>query len=83
MSDSKELSCLDVLNDLSNFVDGGLGDDKIGAVRAHLTTCNRCARFGVEFKDLLDKVRHDLGIPEPLERAVAQRLRDVLDRSSE
>jgi anti-sigma factor RsiW len=68
------LSCLDVLADLSAFVDGELDDARAAAIVAHLQGCDWCERFGGRFGDLLAALRSELGPPEPVPDAVAARL---------
>ena len=72
------LRCSDVLARLSDYVDGDLGEADVAMVRAHVAACDNCARFGTSFAWVLDTVREHLASVDPLDEAVAGRLRDRL-----
>jgi len=74
------LSCQDVLDRLSDYLDGDLAAEVRTAVEAHVKGCDGCARFGGEFKSTVRALRdHLLRSPAPPARLVA-RLREALDR---
>jgi anti-sigma factor RsiW len=74
------LSCEDVLDRLSDYLDGELAAPARAAVEAHVRGCDGCARFGGEFKSTVLALRgHLLRSPAPPARLVAK-LREALDR---
>jgi len=74
------LSCQDVLDRLSDYLDGELPGPAREAVEGHVKGCDGCARFGGEFKSTVRALRdHLLRSPAPPARLVA-RLREALDR---
>jgi anti-sigma factor RsiW len=74
------LSCQDVLDRLSDYLDGDLADAARASVEDHVKGCDGCARFGGEFKGTVRALRdHLLRSPAPPARLVA-RLREALDR---
>jgi len=75
------LRCRDVLDDLSEFLDGNLSDVRITALRAHLAGCDRCARFGGDVAATLGALRETLRLPTALEPERSERLRVSLRRA--
>ena len=74
------LSCEDVLDRLSDYLDGELPAPSRAAVEEHVKACDGCARFGGEFKSTVRALRdHLLRSPAPPARLVAK-LREALDR---
>lgn len=74
------LSCGQVLDRLSDYLDGELGRDARDAVEEHLRGCDGCARFGGEFRATVSAVReHLLQGPKPPTRLRA-RLAEALAR---
>jgi len=74
------LSCQDVLDRLSDYLDGELGVEARAAVEDHVKGCDGCARFGGEFRSTVRALRdHLLRSPSPPARLVA-RLREALER---
>lgn len=78
---SKPFECTDVLEVLSDFVDGEVSDEIRLLVGDHLAGCNRCERFGGAFGEMLAAVRKQLGVPEPVDAGIQERLRAVLSKS--
>ncbi|MEQ1690172.1 MAG: zf-HC2 domain-containing protein [Gemmatimonas sp.] len=72
--------CRDVLADLSEFLDGNLSDDRVTTIRAHLTDCDRCARFGGDVAATLASLRSNLRVPPALAQEQSARLRASLRR---
>lgn len=74
------LSCQEVLDRLSDYLDGDLTESARHAVENHVKGCDGCARFGGEFKSTVRALRdHLLRSPSPPARLVAK-LREALDR---
>lgn len=74
------IRCREVLERLSAYLDGELPRREVERVEAHLRGCDRCARFGGAFGDVVAGLRRRLGPAEPLSEEVAARLRDRLVR---
>jgi anti-sigma factor RsiW len=72
------ISCSEVLAILSDFVDGELGDAARERVEEHLRGCGACARFGSEFKALLDALHGNRARWAKLPRGFRERLRKVI-----
>lgn len=77
------LSCGQVLERLSDYLDGDLGAERRAAVEEHLRGCDGCARFGGEFRATVSALRdHLLASPAPPSR-LRERLAAALDREPE
>jgi anti-sigma factor RsiW len=74
------LRCREVLADLSEYVDGELDPVRVAHIERHLAGCDWCERFGGRFSGVVRAFRAGLRDAEPVERAVASRLRARLDR---
>lgn len=59
------LRCRDVLADLSEFLDGNLGAERVAAIQAHLSGCDTCARFGGNVGEIVAALRSE-GARAPL-----------------
>ena len=68
------IRCRDVLADLSDYVDGALGTERVAALQAHLSGCERSARFGGTFVRVLTALRDGLTEPPALEPDARARL---------
>lgn len=55
------LRCTEVLDVLSDYVDGELGAASRGQVEGHLRGCTVCATFGGRFASVVDGIREKLG----------------------
>ncbi len=51
------LSCTDVLERLSAFLDGELPEAEVARIRAHVGECVTCERFGGRFAEAVKKLR--------------------------
>ena len=72
------LSCGQVLDRLSDYLDGDLADPDRAAVEMHLRGCDGCARFGGELRATVHALRdHLLAAPAPPSR-LRQRLAEAL-----
>lgn len=72
------ISCREVLDDLSDYVDGQLPAPRVQRIRDHLKDCDRCERFGGELAAAVSALRQALAEPEPLDTGVEERLRERL-----
>jgi anti-sigma factor RsiW len=72
------LSCSQVLEVLSDYLDGDLADGPRRQVEEHLRGCEGCARFGGEFRTTVRALRTHLAHGD-LPVAVLARLRRALD----
>lgn len=68
------LSCVDVLERLSAYLDGDLSAPERAAVEAHLRQCPNCARFGSSVQAVLGQLQSAHPADADLEKAVAERL---------
>ncbi len=57
------LWCGEVLEKLSDYVDGDLTDFECQELGDHLAACTRCADFGAEFQSMLGALREALTEP--------------------
>lgn len=72
--------CSQVLEQLSEFVDGDLPPDVEATLRAHVAGCDVCERFGGVFAALVTSLRRHSSAD--LDPAVAGRLRARLQRDA-
>lgn len=72
------LRCTEVLEDLSEYLDGTLPAGSVDRINEHLLGCDLCERFGGDMAETVRALRERLGEPEPLEDEVASRLRKRL-----
>jgi RNA polymerase sigma-70 factor (ECF subfamily) len=68
------LDCGQVLERLSDYVDGQLAEDERAAVDAHLRGCEMCERFGGRFKRTVAGLRRALGARAAVDPATFERL---------
>lgn len=67
------LSCFEVLEHLSDYLDGDLAGPTKVQLEAHLAGCEECTRFGGEFGAVVKSLRARLGAGDDApERVVAQ-----------
>lgn len=74
------LSCGQVLERLSDYLDEELGDQARGAVEEHLRGCDGCTRFGGEFRATVRALRDHLLVAPTPPVSLRRRLADALDR---
>ena len=72
------LRCADVLSKLDAFVEGALDAEAKSAVVTHVSGCDRCARFGGTYADVVKRIRAGARVEEPAP-SVLDRLRAKLD----
>lgn len=68
------MSCGDVLDVLSDFLDGELDPAVRETVVAHLHGCNWCEQFGGRFQHAIGRLRESFQEAEPLAADVTARL---------
>ena len=73
------LACGQVLDRLSDYLDGELSPEERGRLEAHLRGCEGCARFGGELRATVRALKAHLGA-ERLPGAFPARLRRAMDR---
>lgn len=72
------LLCSQILENLSEYVDGNLDQKTIEAVRLHLSDCQWCEEFGGSFAQLVSVVRIQLNTDNGLSDSVSVRLNHAL-----
>lgn len=74
------ITCREVLEALSDYLDGDLEDVTVRRVESHLAECDRCERFGGAFAGVVAALRKELAVPERIGGEVSARLRARLER---
>ncbi len=72
--------CSEVLEQLSELVDGDLPPEVEATLRAHVAGCDVCERFGGAFASLVTSIRRQS--TDDIDPAVAGRLRTRLQRDA-
>jgi anti-sigma factor RsiW len=75
------LRCSQVLQRLPEFLEGTLGPEARQQVLRHLEGCDWCAQFGGEYAQVVADLQATLAEPEPLDPALAARIKARLDVS--
>ena len=73
------LSCSQVLDRLSDYLDEELSPEEKQRVEDHLRGCDGCARFGGEFKSTVQALRGHLLRATPAPGHLQERLRRAID----
>lgn len=73
------LSCGQVLDRLSDYLDGDLPAPEAARMEEHLRGCDGCARFGGEFRGVVESLRRHLARSRSLPAGFRERLRRALD----
>ena len=73
------VSCGEVLDQLSAYIDAELPGEQRARIEEHLRGCDVCARFGGEFRATVRALREQLLRPARLPSAVHDRLRAAVD----
>jgi anti-sigma factor RsiW len=77
------IRCTEVLDDLSDYLDGELSDARVRQIEAHLHGCSWCERFGGEFTEAVTALRASLGAasapPEGVHTRLMERLGEALE----
>ncbi|HSN15340.1 MAG TPA: anti-sigma factor [Anaeromyxobacteraceae bacterium] len=72
------LSCNQVLDRLSDYLDGDLPAPEAARLEEHLRGCDGCARFGGEFRGVVESLRRHLARSQTLPQGFRDRLRKAL-----
>lgn len=72
------VSCGEVLDRLSDYLDGDLAAPEVARIEDHLRGCDGCARFGGEFRGVVESLRRHLVRSEGLPAGFRERLRKAL-----
>jgi anti-sigma factor RsiW len=72
------LKCFEVLERLSDYLDGELAVAEKTKVEAHLAGCDECTRFGGEFGKVVTTLRQTLGAQDDAPAAAVKRLDEAL-----
>jgi anti-sigma factor RsiW len=75
------MRCGEVLAELSDYLDGELGEARRAQVEAHLHGCDVCERFGSSFSGIIHALRQSDLAPTAEEPAVYERLRARLEQA--
>ncbi|MCU0248206.1 MAG: zf-HC2 domain-containing protein [Bryobacter sp.] len=71
------LWCTEVLDRLNAYLDNELDAESRGRVEAHVTECDWCASMGTSVGSVVQELRARLAEPEPVDDALAARLRAI------
>lgn len=74
------LSCGQVLDRLSDYLDGDLPAHESARLEEHLRGCDGCARFGGEFRGVVESLRRHLARSRSLPSGFRERLRKALSQ---
>lgn len=72
------LRCGEVLEELAEYLDGGLAAERRERLEAHVTECDVCRRFGGEYAGAVAALRRELGAEPEVPAEVRRRLRERL-----
>lgn len=73
------IRCTEVLEDLSDYLDGELPDERVARIEAHLAGCDWCERFGGDFGAAIRALRQRLGAAQAPPPEVHERLHERLE----
>ena len=73
------LRCSQVLERLSDYLDGELDEQERAAIEAHVTECDTCARFGGAMAEVVRALRERLGAPPSAPEPPAGLARRIVD----
>lgn len=74
--------CTEVLDDLSDYLDGELPGDRVQRIEAHLKGCDWCERFGGDFAEVITALRARLASPPDAPGDVHAKLMERLNRAT-
>ena len=73
------LTCSQVLDRLSDYLDGDVHAELRAKIEEHLRGCEGCARFGGEFAATVQALRAHLLAPSRMPARVQARLREAIE----
>ncbi len=73
------LWCRDVLERLSDYLDGELSETLRSQIEDHLAECSWCEKFGNEFQAMIGALRTTLAEPAPVAGHLAHEIRQKLN----
>ena len=73
------LWCSEVLEQLSDYLDGTIDPTSRARIEEHVRGCDVCARFGQRFSVTVTALKASLGAPRPMPPTAAERLRRTLE----
>jgi len=73
------IRCMQVLEYLSDYLDGNLNADTVERIENHLRGCNWCEQFGREFASTVKDLCTQLQQADDLRPGVASRLMQALE----
>lgn len=74
------IRCIEVLELLSDYLDGDASMEQRHRIEAHLRGCDQCERFGGQVSSIVRSLRERLREPEPLGEGVTRRLQDRIGK---
>lgn len=77
------IRCTEVLDDLSDYIDGELHADRVARIEAHLAGCDWCERFGGDFAAVVATLRRQLGTPPAPPPGLHERLMASLEGATD
>jgi anti-sigma factor RsiW len=72
------LWCHEVLDLLSDYLEGELGPETSASIEAHIQGCDLCERFGGRYKDTVSAIRQALRADDAFDESSAARLHQRL-----
>ena len=69
------IRCIEVLNRLSEYLDGELPEEVRAAIDRHLETCGQCESFGLRFTATIQALRKEMATADPVGGEAAGRIR--------
>ncbi len=74
------IRCSQVLEVLSEFLDGDVSDELRARIESHLADCDWCERFGDRFAQMVMGLREDVGPAAPLSEDLVARLLKAVEQ---
>ncbi len=77
------LRCSQVLDELSDYLDGALPPERVRQIEAHRNGCDWCERFGGRFRSAVGLLRQELTSAPAVSRELRTRLRERIRREQQ